>query len=118
MIIWITGPPGAGKTTLAEKLYCQFSQHVVILDGDDCRTWLTPDCTFTPEDRLRHAERIWKVAQLIDRAGGTAICCLVAHPPPKAMPDMLYYVTGRSKPLWGGTTYEPPANPDVVVYTG
>ena len=43
MIIWFTGQPGAGKTTMAKKLYVMYSdymqmENVIHLDGDDLRS--------------------------------------------------------------------------------
>ena len=115
MIIWITGPPGSGKTTLAKQIV-ETAVKPCILDGDEVRKWLTPDCGFSAEDRLRHSHRVWWVADLISRVGGTAIVCLVAHPPAKV--DRLIYVDGPArKGMWPGTTYEPPDSPDEVVNT-
>ena len=41
MIIWITGLPGSGKTTLAKKIKSilepKISNNIVILDGDNIR---------------------------------------------------------------------------------
>lgn len=115
MMIWITGAPGAGKTTTARKFQDRFPNSIV-LDGDDCRKWLSPDCDFTEEGRLKHAMRVWQVAWRIAACGGTAICALVAPPPFRV--DLLVLCQGRSNPLWPGTTYEPPSNPDIVIYTG
>jgi len=113
MIIWITGAPGAGKSTLAKKLAVEGS---VILDGDEVRRWLTPDCGFSDEDRLKHATRVLHVARLVSEVGGTAIVCLVAHPPGGV--DKLIWVDGPNRrPLWEGTTYMPPENPNEVVNT-
>ena len=114
-IIWITGGPGAGKTTLAHRLADLFL-NATILDGDEVRVWLTPDCTFTTEDRLKHSVRVLKVARLISDIGGTAIVALIAHPPAKV--DTLIYVDGPNrKPLWEGTAYIKPEKPDLVVST-
>ena len=115
MIIWITGAPGAGKTTTAYKFRERFTKSIV-LDGDDCRKWLTPDCDFTEAGRLKHATRLWQVAAEIAAVGGTAICALMAKPPFPV--QLLVLCQGRSNPLWPGTTYEPPAHPDIVIYTG
>lgn len=118
VILWITGAPGAGKTTQARKLERELAEQgmrPVVLDGDEVRTWLTPDCSFIAEDRLKHARRVFEVAKRIKQAGGVAICALVACPPER--PDVLYYVTGRARPLWPGTTYTPPTDPDVTVQT-
>jgi len=44
MIIWITGLPGSGKTTLANKIKSilekKTSNNVVLLDGDNIRNIL------------------------------------------------------------------------------
>ncbi len=54
------------------------------------------------------------VAQRVSEVGGVAIVALVAHPP-RAV-DQLILVEGPSRtPLWEGTTYTPPENPDVIV---
>ncbi len=87
-----------------------------ILDGDEVREWLTVDCGFTPEDRLKHSIRVLKVARLISGVGGTVIVALIAHPPAKV--DTLILVDGPTrKPLWEGTAYIKPENPDLIVST-
>ena len=115
MLIWITGAPGTGKTTLAHQM-AKTVDRAVILDGDEVRQWLTPDCGFSAEDRQKHAERVWRVASMISESGGTALVALVAHPPNPV--DLLVWVDGPArKPLWPGTTYTPPDLPDLVIRT-
>ena len=114
-ILWITGAPGAGKTTMAQR-FARLLPRAQVLDGDEVRRWLTPDCEFSPEDRQKHAERVWRVASMISEAGGTALVALVAHPPGPV--DVLVLVEGPARrPLWPGTTYTPPDAPDLVVRT-
>ena len=115
MIIWITGAPGSGKTTLAQQWLKAFPT-ALHLDGDEVRKWLTPDCTFTLEDRRKHALRVYEVAKRASEAGSNVIVSLVAHPPGPV--GLLIWVDGPPrKELWKGTTYTPPAHPDIVVKT-
>ena len=110
MIVWVTGAPGSGKTTYAKTL------GGTLLDGDEVRKWLTPDCGFSPEDRLKHARRVHQVATLISSAGGTAVVALVAHPPWTV--HTLVWIDGPNRRhMWKNTTYEPPEHPDVVINT-
>lgn len=112
MIVWITGAPGAGKTTLSKKMQKIMPHGTLLLDGDEVRTWLTPDCDFSAEGRARHACRVYEFAQRV----GNAIVAVVAHPPGPV--DLLVLVEGPNRrPLWAGTSYVPPANPDLVVST-
>ena len=79
-IIWLAGRPSSGKSTLAHNLAIAFRKiglSVVVLDGDQTRAWLTPDCDFTPEGRERNIRRTLKVARLIADAGVCVICAYV-----------------------------------------
>ena len=52
--IWLTGLPSSGKTTLAYALGRLFSERgvaVQVLDSDDLRRKLTPNPTYSPEER-------------------------------------------------------------------
>ena len=76
LTIWLTGLPGAGKTTLARLLVDHVRQQgcsVELLDGDELRQTLTKDLGFSREDRFENIRRIACVAAGITRVddGGT-----------------------------------------------
>jgi len=80
-VVWITGLPGSGKTTIArgvaEKLR-QKGLKVELLDGDEVRRWLSPEAGFTREDRTRHLIRVAHVAKLLARNGVIVIASFVS----------------------------------------
>ncbi len=115
MIIWITGLPGSGKTTVAQKFARLFPESLM-LDGDEVRKWLTSDCDFTDEGRKKHALRVYEVAKRASVMGKPVIVSLIAHPPGDV--QMLVWIDGPARrQLWEGTTYTPPENYDVRIST-
>lgn len=79
--IWLTGLPGAGKSTIAERLTVCLMEHgrvVTLLDGDVVRTNLSRGLSFSREDRDANVQRIGFVASEIVRHGGIAICAAVS----------------------------------------
>ncbi len=80
-VLWFTGPPGAGKTTLAERLKTILAtndQRVEILDGDEIRKGLSRDLGFSKEDREKHNERVIFVAKLLARNGVITLVPLIS----------------------------------------
>lgn len=77
-IIWMTGLPCSGKTTIARIVQRRAMRHVVILDGDEVRQELCADLGFSPADRRRNLERVAAVARLLTAQGCTVICCFVS----------------------------------------
>ncbi len=80
-VIWLTGIPGSGKTTLAielEKYYQKNGLAVEILDGDEIRKTLSKDLGFSPEDRKEHNRRVIFVAQILSKNGVTTIVPLIS----------------------------------------
>ncbi len=80
-VIWLTGIPGSGKTTLAielEKYYQKNGLAVEILDGDEIRKTLSKDLGFSPEDRKEHNRRVIFVAQILSKNGVTTIIPLIS----------------------------------------
>jgi len=80
-VIWLTGIPGSGKTTLAlelQKFYQQKNLLVEILDGDEIRKTLSKDLGFSPEDRKEHNRRVIFVAKILAKNGVTTIIPLIS----------------------------------------
>ena len=80
-VLWVTGLPGCGKSTLANALEVElFHQgvHTVILDGDTIRQTLSEDLGFSPEDRAENVRRVSRVAQLLLETGCVVIVTLVS----------------------------------------
>ncbi len=80
-VIWLTGLPGSGKTTIASALLPRLKNlglKVEIFDGDEVRRELSPDLGFTKRDRELHARRVAYLAKLLARNGVVAIVSLIS----------------------------------------
>ena len=75
-VVWFAGLSGAGKTTLAKRLEEElFARNfmVQILDGDNIRSGINSNLSFTEEDRLENIRRIAEVSKLFLNCGIIAI---------------------------------------------
>jgi adenylylsulfate kinase len=77
-VLWFTGLSGSGKSTLAialeRKMFDQ-GYSVIVLDGDNIRTGINNNLTFSPVDRIENIRRIAEVAKLFLANG---IICIVS----------------------------------------
>ena len=67
LVIWLTGLPSSGKTTIARELEKRLhgtGRHTYILDGDNMRHGLNKDLGFSKEDRKENIRRIAEVSKL------------------------------------------------------
>jgi 3'-phosphoadenosine 5'-phosphosulfate synthase len=80
--LWMTGCSGAGKTTIAtaleEKLVKHYGKHVYRLDGDNLRTGLNRDLTFSEADRAESVRRTGELATLFADAGVITLVGLIS----------------------------------------
>jgi len=80
-IVWFTGLSGSGKSTLAsyvEELLFKDAVQTYILDGDNIRSGLNSDLSFSPEDRGENIRRIGEVAKLFVDAGVVVLTAFVS----------------------------------------
>ncbi len=80
-VVWLTGLPGAGKSTIAdclERHLHAMGLHTYVLDGDNIRAGLNKDLRFTPEDRSENVRRVAEAAKLMLDAGLIVIVALVS----------------------------------------
>src|SRR5208337_3997583 len=80
-VIWLTGLPGSGKTTIARNLEPKLRNlnwPVEILDGDEIRQNLSKGLGFSREDRETHLKRVSYVAKLLSRNGVAVIAALIS----------------------------------------
>lgn len=80
-IVWLTGLPASGKTTIARKLEKRLHEmgvHTYVLDGDNIRHGLNKDLGFSKEGREENIRRVAEVAKLFCDAGTLTICSFVS----------------------------------------
>lgn len=80
-IAWLTGLPGAGKTSISDVVDRELAakgRHVFVLDGDNLRHGLCSDLGFGAADRAENVRRAANVARLMAEAGFVVIVALVS----------------------------------------
>lgn len=80
--LFLTGLPGAGKTTVSRKLVeilaRDHGRAATLLDGDVVREMLSSGLTFSRADRELNLRRIGYVAGEVTRHGGICVCATIA----------------------------------------
>ncbi len=81
LVIWLTGLPASGKTTIANKIASILRKkgyRVELIDGDWARKTISLGAGYTREERKIHLHRIAWVARLLARNGIIVICSFVS----------------------------------------
>jgi len=81
VVIWLTGLPSSGKSTIAvslEKMLFDKGCHAFILDGDNIRHGLNSNLGFSPIEREENIRRIGEVAKLFAETGFIVITAFIS----------------------------------------
>jgi adenylylsulfate kinase len=96
-VLWLTGLSGSGKSTIAQalerRLFVEgfFPQ---VLDGDNIRTGINNNLSFSAEDRLENIRRIAEIAKLYLHTG--VICINSFISPSREMRQLARDVVGHA----------------------
>lgn len=80
-LVWITGLPASGKSSIAvelEHLLFQEEINTFVLDGDNIRHGLNRDLGFSAQDRKENLRRVGEVATLLVDAGILTIAAFIS----------------------------------------
>ncbi len=80
-VVWFTGLPAAGKSTIAHHLERELFDRdirVYVLDGDNIRHGICSDLGFSREDRRENLRRIAEVCKLFVDAGIVVLTAFVS----------------------------------------
>lgn len=80
-LIWFTGLSGSGKSTLAVQLESALHAKgfkTYLLDGDNIRSGLNKDLTFTDDARIENIRRISEVSKLFLDAGVVLLSAFIS----------------------------------------
>jgi adenylylsulfate kinase len=96
LVIWITGLSGSGKTTIAQALEIALHSKgylTKLLDGDNVRTGINNNLTFTEAGRKENIRRIAEVSKLFKDGGVILINCFIS--PTKEIRDQAKEIVGK-----------------------
>ncbi|MCA9669826.1 MAG: adenylyl-sulfate kinase [Myxococcales bacterium] len=80
-VVWLTGLPASGKSTIGyalERRLIDGGNAAYVLDGDNVRHGLNGDLGFSPQDRDENIRRIGEVAALFADSGMIAITSFIS----------------------------------------
>lgn len=146
VVVWLTGLPRSGKSTLAQTLALELraaGRPTVVLDGDEVRAALTPRPGYDSASRDHFYETLGRLAALFARQGLVVLVAATANrrayrdaararsprfievylaTPQETCrerdPAGLYRSSARDALPGVGVAYEPPLAPDIVVAEG
>ncbi len=75
-VLWMTGLPCSGKTTLVKRLQKDIP-NLAMLDGDQLREWLSPK-DFSKEARNEHNKKVAHLAKLLQNHGVSSAVSLIS----------------------------------------
>ncbi len=81
VVLWMVGLSGSGKSTLAKNIERSLYQqgHLTqLLDGDNLRTGINNNLTFSESDRIENVRRAAEVAKLFLNGGIITICSFIS----------------------------------------
>jgi adenylylsulfate kinase len=99
-VIWLIGLSGSGKSTIAEHLEARLYDEgflTQVLDGDNIRSGLNNNLSFSDEDRLENIRRIAEVAKLFASCGVVTLASFIT--PTEAIRQMAKAIIGEDKYL-------------------
>ena len=85
-VLWLTGLSGSGKSTIAQHLERKLHNEgffAQVLDGDNIRSGINNNLSFSPEDRAENIRRIAEIAKLYLNTGVITINSFIS--PTKAI---------------------------------
>ena len=77
MIYWLTGQPGAGKTTMGTWIQSSFPNKSIIIDGDDIRN-IFQNKDYSEEGRKKNIEKAQILSKFLSVKGYTVIVSIVS----------------------------------------
>jgi len=95
-VIWMTGLSGAGKTTLAKYLEEELFNRgylTQVLDGDNIRSGVNSNLSFSEADRFENIRRIAEISKLFLDCGIIIINCFIS--PTEEIRNMAKKIIGR-----------------------
>jgi adenylylsulfate kinase len=81
-VLWITGRPASGKSTLARALAEELASrriHAAVVDSDEVRAAITPEPRYTPEERELVYRAVAYLAARLAQEGIAAIVAATSH---------------------------------------
>lgn len=100
LLIWFTGLSGSGKSTLAIQLEAALYEagyKTYLLDGDNMRSGLNKDLSFTDEGRVENIRRIGEVSKLFLDAGYIVLSAFIS--PFQSDRDQVKNIVGKESYL-------------------
>jgi adenylylsulfate kinase len=115
-VIWLIGLSGSGKSTIAEHLEAKLYDKGLltqVLDGDNIRSGLNNNLSFSDTDRLENIRRISEVAKLFANCGVVTLASFIT--PTEAIRQMAKDIIGEDKyiEVYVSTSLEACENRDV-----